>query len=366
MRGDTATVDFDYTEGGYDINPSTGAALETPDSAGAGPRHRDPEARRRALARGFVRVAPMRRFVALALAAIVLAATSGRQGRSAEASRSPSPTGHRLTAMRSLAFKRMANGRRPRARAIARCGSSKPSSLPTSGCTGFGSTRTAALARRSTSPTRLRWSRPRVKPGMGIHANTSAGMSLYLDVSVQPQDAPAESQRTVSAQLTAGWLNALNGAIQAYVVPSSVKVTTWTVDFGDGSRKTFPPDPSNPFGLTTTHTYGSGQFDVAVIAHVTGEAYGAFFAPNGTPYEAARSLRAQHQQQRERHRGADRVHPAGRDRHRQPIGNAARRHAHPRRRRRADPSVLAARAPLLALPAGRHRARRDTSSRAAL
>ena len=124
------------------------------------------------------------------------------------------------------------------------------------------------------------------KPGMGIHANTSAGMSLYLDVSVQPQDAPAESQRTVSAQLTAGWLNALNGAIQAYVVPSSVKVTTWTVDFGDGARKTFPPDPSNPFGLTTTHTYGSGQFDVVVIAHVTGEAYGAFFAPNGTPYEA--------------------------------------------------------------------------------
>jgi hypothetical protein len=124
------------------------------------------------------------------------------------------------------------------------------------------------------------------KPGMGIHANTSAGMSLYLDVSVQPQDAPAESQRTVSAQLTAGWLNALNGAIQASVVPNSVRVTTWTVRFGDDSIKSFPPDPSNPFGLTTTHTYGSGQFDVVVIAHVTGEAYGAFFAPNGTPYEA--------------------------------------------------------------------------------
>ena len=123
------------------------------------------------------------------------------------------------------------------------------------------------------------------KPGMGIHANTSAGMNLYLHVSVDPQDAPADSERTVSAQLTAGWLNALNGAIQAYVVPSSVKVTTWTVDFGDGTRKTFPPDPSNPFGLTTTHTYGPGQFDVVVIAHVTGQAYGAFFAPNGTPFE---------------------------------------------------------------------------------
>jgi hypothetical protein len=124
------------------------------------------------------------------------------------------------------------------------------------------------------------------RPGMGIHANTSAGMSLYLHVAVDPPDAPAESQRTVSAQLTAGWLNALNGAIQAYVVPSSVKVTTWTVDFGDGSRRSFPPASSNPYGLTTTHTYGPGQFDVTVIAHVTGEAYGAFFTPSGVPYEA--------------------------------------------------------------------------------
>ena len=33
------------------------------------------------------------------------------------------------------------------------------------------------------------------QPGIGIHANTSAGMSLYLDVSVQPQDAPAMSSR---------------------------------------------------------------------------------------------------------------------------------------------------------------------------
>jgi hypothetical protein len=30
VAGDTATVDFNYSEGGYDINPSTGAALESP------------------------------------------------------------------------------------------------------------------------------------------------------------------------------------------------------------------------------------------------------------------------------------------------------------------------------------------------
>jgi hypothetical protein len=123
------------------------------------------------------------------------------------------------------------------------------------------------------------------QPGIGIHANTSAGLNLYLHVSVQPQDAPAMSQRTVSAQLTAGWLPALNGAIQAFVVQDSVHVTSWTVRFGDDSTATFPPDPSNPFGLTTTHTYGSGQFNVVAIAHVTGQAYGAFFAPNGTIFE---------------------------------------------------------------------------------
>jgi hypothetical protein len=30
ISGDAATVDFDYTEGGYDINPSNGVAVETP------------------------------------------------------------------------------------------------------------------------------------------------------------------------------------------------------------------------------------------------------------------------------------------------------------------------------------------------
>ena len=54
------------------------------------------------------------------------------------------------------------------------------------------------------------------------------------------------SERTVSAQLTAGWLNALNGAIQAYVVPSSVRVTTWTVRFGDDSTADVPAGSVEP------------------------------------------------------------------------------------------------------------------------
>jgi hypothetical protein len=123
------------------------------------------------------------------------------------------------------------------------------------------------------------------QPGIGIHPSAYGSMSLYLNVSVEPQTAPATSQRTVSAQLTAGWIPALDNAILAYVVPSSVHVTGWTVKFGDGSSATLPPEPSDPFGLTTTHAYGPGGFDVIAIAHVSGQAYGAFFAPDGTIFE---------------------------------------------------------------------------------
>jgi hypothetical protein len=57
----------------------------------------------------------------------------------------------------------------------------------------------------------------------------------------------------------------------------------WTVDFGDGTRRTFLGDGSDR--LVTTHAYEAGEFDVVVTARVVGEAYGAFFTPDGVPYE---------------------------------------------------------------------------------
>ena len=120
---------------------------------------------------------------------------------------------------------------------------------------------------------------------IGLSPSATGDMSLYLSVAVQPQSAPANQVRTISAQLTAGWLGALSGAIQAYVVPSSVHVTNWTVDFGDGTTQTYPADATLPDALSTTHRYGPGQFDVVATAHVTGDAYAAFFAPDGTPLE---------------------------------------------------------------------------------
>jgi hypothetical protein len=123
------------------------------------------------------------------------------------------------------------------------------------------------------------------EPVIGVSPSGFGDLSLYLAVSVDPVTAPSGSDRTVTAELTAGWRNWIDDAISSYVVPSSVRVQRWTIDFGDGSVRTFPSDRSVPDRLTTTHAYGTGQFDVIATAHVTGDAYGAFFTPDGVPLE---------------------------------------------------------------------------------
>lgn len=121
------------------------------------------------------------------------------------------------------------------------------------------------------------------EPAIGISPSGFGDLSLYLAVGVEPVTAPARSERTVTSELTAGWRNWIDDAIAAFVRPDTVRVARWTVDFGDGSRRTFPGDGSDR--LTTTHAYDAGEFDVVVTARVTGEAYGAFFTPDGVPYE---------------------------------------------------------------------------------
>jgi len=121
------------------------------------------------------------------------------------------------------------------------------------------------------------------EPAIGISPSGFGDLSLYLAVGVEPVTAPARSARTVTAELTAGWRDWIDDAISAYIRRDSVRVQRWTVDFGDGTRRTFPGDGSD--GLSTTHAYEAGEFDVVVTARVTGEAYGAFFTPDGVPYE---------------------------------------------------------------------------------
>lgn len=120
------------------------------------------------------------------------------------------------------------------------------------------------------------------EPGIGIEPTAYGDLSLYLAVAVEPVTAPARSERTVTAELTTGWRDWVDDAISAYVVRDSIAVQRWTVDFGDGTRRTFPGSGDR---LTTTHAYEAGRFDVIVTARVTGQAYGAFFTPEGVPFE---------------------------------------------------------------------------------
>jgi len=121
------------------------------------------------------------------------------------------------------------------------------------------------------------------EPAIGISPSGFGDLRLYLAVGVEPVSAPARSERNVTSELTAGWRDWIDDAIAAFVRPDTVRVQRWTVDFGDGTRRTFPGDGSDR--LTTTHAYDAGEFDVVVTARVAGEAYGAFFTPDGVPYE---------------------------------------------------------------------------------
>jgi hypothetical protein len=137
------------------------------------------------------------------------------------------------------------------------------------------------------------------------------------------------------------------------------------VRFGDGSTQAFRRIPSNPFGLTTTHTYGPGQFDVVVIAHVTGQAYGAFFAPNGTPSEQLVPF-AINISNTASGLGAPIVYvPPVVTVTGSPSGTLPDGTLIPADAVGHDPAVLAARPPLLALSPGGHRDRGIRSSRAA-
>lgn len=121
------------------------------------------------------------------------------------------------------------------------------------------------------------------EPAVGISPSGFGDLSLYLAVGVDPVTAPARSERIVTAELTAGWRDWVDDAIAAFIRPDTVRVQRWTVDFGDGTRRTFPGDGSD--AISTSHSYEAGEFDVVVTARVVGEAYAAFFTPEGFPYE---------------------------------------------------------------------------------
>jgi hypothetical protein len=124
------------------------------------------------------------------------------------------------------------------------------------------------------------------RPGIDIRPEAYGDLSLYLDVGVDPVSAPARSERMVTAVLTNAWMDAIGGYLSAYVDHDSVRVDSWTVDFGDGTLRSYPRNPRDPERLAAAHRYdAAGSFDAVVTAHVSGQAYAAFFAPGGAPVE---------------------------------------------------------------------------------
>ena len=123
-------------------------------------------------------------------------------------------------------------------------------------------------------------------PAIGIRPEAYGDLSLYLDVAVDPVSAPARTERTVSAELTLAWMDAIGGYLSAHVIHDSVTVDAWTVDFGDGTMRDYPRDPRDQEQLAVTHRYeAAGSFEAIVTAHVSGQAYAAFFTPAGAPIE---------------------------------------------------------------------------------
>ena len=124
------------------------------------------------------------------------------------------------------------------------------------------------------------------RPGIAIRPDGYGDLSLYLGVAVEPVSAPARTERTVSAELTLAWMDAIGGYLSAYVIHDSVRVDGWVVDFGDGTVRDYPREQSDQERLAVTHRYEeAGSFDATVTAHISGEAYAAFFTPAGAPIE---------------------------------------------------------------------------------
>ena len=123
-------------------------------------------------------------------------------------------------------------------------------------------------------------------PAIGIRPEGSGDLSFYLDVAVDPVSAPARAERDVTAELTLAWMDAIGGYLSAYVIHDSVRVDGWTVDFGDGTVRDYPRDPGGQERLSVSHRYeAAGSFEATVTAHVSGQAYAAFFTPAGAPIE---------------------------------------------------------------------------------
>jgi hypothetical protein len=136
--------------------------------------------------------------------------------------------------------------------------------------------------------TRLSWAPVACGPGSPpVVGSTTTNGSLegYLGVSVDPASGPADTDRTVSSAVATNYVNGANATLSGWVDPSSVQVTNWGVDFGDGARGTYTS--GGALSLAVVHTYGAGSFEAQVAAHMRGTVYAAKANSSGAPYEVS-------------------------------------------------------------------------------
>jgi hypothetical protein len=124
-------------------------------------------------------------------------------------------------------------------------------------------------------------------PGIGS-LQTAASLSGLLNVSVDPASGPADTNRTVGASVSNAYRDGATGTLSGYIDPSSVRINSWDIDFGDNTRGTY--SSGGAMSLSVVHKYGAGSFAVDVGAHMSGRVEAAYFDGSGNPYQSTRAF----------------------------------------------------------------------------
>src|ERR1035437_2922916 len=162
---------------------------------------------------------------------------------------------------------------------------------------------TATWAPRSMTPhgrgSRRRATRRRTTSATSTPSAVTAGLMFsppptirrllaFRPTAVRPASGPDDTDRTVGASVSNTYQNGVTGALSGYVDPSSVRINSWDVDFGDNTRGTY--SSGGALSLSVVHKYGAGSFAVDVDAHMSGMVRAAYFDGSGNPYQSTRPL----------------------------------------------------------------------------
>jgi hypothetical protein len=112
----------------------------------------------------------------------------------------------------------------------------------------------------------------------GVQDQNAAGRLVYaLNVSLNPATVKAGQTASVSGSIADDFVAKADRTLNVSVDPNGWKVTSWTVDFGDGQRATIAGGGTS---VAADHTYAApSSVQPRVTAHVAGTAQVADFDP---------------------------------------------------------------------------------------